>query len=154
MKTLLLFFFFLSGHFLFGQEVSVSVLQDLSFGDFYVAQGSGNATVTVGSNGSWSYTGEVYQVNQNHKPAIFSISTESSAPIKIQVHTNSADMSNATGTRLLLSAEETSTRIFTIQKGAPLTLPVGAELHLSGGAGSDAGVFTGDFRLWVTVLNE
>lgn len=152
MKILFLFILLIHVSPLPAQNIFISVTQELNFGDFYLLNSSQNATVRVSSAGEWTHSGNARQINSNHSPAIFSITTDSKIPITIQVHTTPGLMTNSKGLHLALLSEDTKT-FYTLQKDRPLKIPVGGILKIDNGDALN-GAFSGNLSIWVTIINE
>ncbi|AVR44232.1 hypothetical protein C7S20_02560 [Christiangramia fulva] len=152
MKMLFLFFLLLQVSAVSAQNIFISVTQELNFGDFYLLNSSQNATIRVAPTGEWSNTGNATQINPNHSPAIFSISTDSTTPIMVQVHTTPGVMTNSEGLQVELLSEETNT-VYTLQKDHSLEIPIGGILKIHNGEALN-GTFSGNLSLWATIINE
>ena len=145
---LLLFLVSLNGS---AQNISVVAEQGLKLGTFYIT-GTSSGSVSVNSTGSWSASSNIHSVNSTHSAAVFTLSTDSTEPINVQVDQPGAYLMNSKGDKLFLETTYASPQTVSIQQGVP------AQMHLGGTLTVDAqaapGDYTGELFVTFSIHNE
>lgn len=144
------FLFLISGE-LLAQNFYVYPSQALEFGVFTIAGKGG--TVTISDTGERSSSGTVQLLNSNFHPAIFQITTDSTAPIEVFLEISVEVLTNAEGTATLRTSVSPVEKTYILQEGKPVQVKVGATIQLNSGANS-SGEFQGNISINVFPNSE
>lgn len=134
-------FFLMVGN-LTAQNIFIHGEQELQFGDFFLSENKGG-TIRISNTGQRSFTGGVNLLSANYSPAIFNISTDSQAPIEVEIDAYIENMINAEGAEMPLEVNETHHKVYTLEAGKPLRLFIGGTLKIDPGVNQSLGSFKG-----------
>jgi hypothetical protein len=135
------------------QETFVHFNKDISFGKFYVSNGS-SGTICISNSGGINPSQNINLLGADDHPASVIITTKSKTPIDIKIEVRAERLQSQKGNRLALTLNTPDNTFYTIMRGKPAEIYLGGCLEIVPEATSVSGEFKGIISVDVFILNK